>query len=175
MRWPAKSASVLPFGSHSRLPGRSKMKVSICKAAFGLALRCAAMAALAGALSACADAPLRETGSLSSYEGLQPANGVVTRSKQSIDAAAVLAARTIEIAPTTFSPEAATTITKEKNRTLLVNATLVHGCRHGRDFNERRSDDPSGITGIDHAIQVPFQRPAAYSSLAPSGGELVRL
>jgi hypothetical protein len=87
-----------------------------CRVAFWL------VPSLLPLISACATIPLVETGSLSSYERLQPADGMLTKARVTVDKDAVLAARTVQIIPTSFSPAAASTKLLEKDRKLVANA-----------------------------------------------------
>lgn len=73
-------------------------------------------------IAGCATVPLQQTGSLSSYERLQPADGMLTKARVSVDKGAVLAAKTVRIAPTVFSPTAATAKLSERDRRLVANA-----------------------------------------------------
>lgn len=74
--------------------------------------------------SACATVPLQETGSLSSYERLQPADSKFNgrKSRVLVDKAAVLAARTVLIVPTTFAGPAASAKLSIRDRRLVANA-----------------------------------------------------
>ena len=78
---------------------------------------------LVGALAAgCATAPLEPAGSLQSYEGLVPSDGMLTRSRLKVDTAEVLAAKTAKIVPTTFlTGEERAPFTQEQ-RNLVANA-----------------------------------------------------
>jgi len=80
--------------------------------------------ALLPLISACAEVPLQEAGSLSSYERLQPADSKFNgrKSRVRVDKDAVLAARTVLIVPTTFSPSACDPKLSERDRTLVANA-----------------------------------------------------
>jgi hypothetical protein len=75
-------------------------------------------------LSACASVPLEQTGSLSSYERLKPAdskfNGRKTRVH--VDKQAVLAARTVLIVPTSYAHPAASSKLSARDRRLVANA-----------------------------------------------------
>ena len=73
-------------------------------------------------IAGCASVPLQQTGSLSSYERLQPADGLLTKARVSVDKEAVLAARTVSIVPTTFSAAATTAKLSERDRRLVANA-----------------------------------------------------
>jgi hypothetical protein len=75
-------------------------------------------------ISACTTVPLAQTGSLSSYERLQPADSKFNgrKSRVHVDKEAVLAARTVLIVPTTFSPSATDPKLSERDRKLVANA-----------------------------------------------------
>lgn len=78
--------------------------------------------ALAFLLAGCATAPLDQAGSLRSYDRMEPANGLVTRSRLKVNKDAVLAARTVRIEPTVFSDTAARTSLTPEQRSLVANA-----------------------------------------------------
>jgi hypothetical protein len=75
-------------------------------------------------ISACASVPLAETGSLSSYQQLQPADSKFNgrKSRVRVDKDAVLAARTVLIVPTSFAAEAASAKFSTRDRLLVANA-----------------------------------------------------
>ncbi len=74
-------------------------------------------------ISGCAAVPLEQTGSLSSYERLQPVDGNFGRkSRVHVDKDAVLAARTVLIVPTSFAGEAASAKLSTRDRRLVANA-----------------------------------------------------
>jgi hypothetical protein len=74
-------------------------------------------------IAACATVPLQQTGSLSSYERLQPVDGKFGRkSRVHVDKDAVLAARTVLIVPTSFAGEAAAARLSPRDRRLVANA-----------------------------------------------------
>jgi hypothetical protein len=77
-----------------------------------------AMVGLAG----CATAPLSTAGSLSSYDGLAPAAGVLTQSKLRVDKAAILAAKSVTIVATSFSGAASKADLTDKQRRVIANA-----------------------------------------------------
>ncbi|TIW17639.1 MAG: DUF3313 domain-containing protein, partial [Mesorhizobium sp.] len=79
----------------------------------------------------CASAPLDQVGSLQSYDELKPSDGWLARSLMRVSKDDVLAARTVRIIPTGFSPPAAgkSTLTPAQ-RGLITNAvdrTLCSG------------------------------------------------
>jgi hypothetical protein len=75
-------------------------------------------------VSACATVPLEQTGALSSYERLQPADSKFSgrKSRVHVDKDAVLAAKTVLIVPTSFSPAAASAKLSPRDRRLVANA-----------------------------------------------------
>jgi len=76
-------------------------------------------------ISACAEVPLQEAGSLSSYKRLQPAEDSEFSGRKSrvhVDKAAVLAAKTVLIVPTSFSAAAASARLSPPDRRLVANA-----------------------------------------------------
>lgn len=74
-------------------------------------------------VSACATVPLQQTGSLSSYERLRPAEGgLLTKARVSVDKPAVLAAQTVLIVPTSYSAAAASSRLSVQDRQLVANA-----------------------------------------------------
>jgi hypothetical protein len=68
----------------------------------------------------CAAVPLEPSGSLSSYEGLSPSDGMLTRI--GVNREVVLAARTVRIAPTSFSAAALGAGLSETQRNMVGNA-----------------------------------------------------
>ena len=89
-----------------------------CRIAPGLVL------SLLPLISACATVPLAQTGSLSSYERLQPVDSKFNGRKTSVhvDKAAVLAAKTVLIVPTSFAGAAASAKLSMRDRRLVANA-----------------------------------------------------
>lgn len=74
-------------------------------------------------MAGCATVPLQQTGSLSSYERLQPAaGGLLTKARVSVEKDAVLAARTVRIVPTSYSPAAASARLSARDQRLVANA-----------------------------------------------------
>jgi hypothetical protein len=75
-------------------------------------------------VTACASVPLQETGSLSSYERLQPADSKFNgrKSRVHVDKDAALAAKTVRIIPTSFSGAAASAKLSIGDRRLVANA-----------------------------------------------------
>jgi hypothetical protein len=80
-----------------------------------------AMLAVVSFLPGCATAPLVQGVSLSSYNGLRPSDGKVTKSRLHVQKEQVMAAKTINIVPTAFPPSVAPTLSNEQ-RALVANA-----------------------------------------------------
>ncbi|WP_164901852.1 DUF3313 domain-containing protein [Neorhizobium lilium] len=73
-------------------------------------------------LSGCASAKLETAGSLSDYKGMVEANGTIAKSRQRIETADVMAAKTVTIVPTSFSAAASGDTLTEKQRSIVANA-----------------------------------------------------
>jgi hypothetical protein len=71
-------------------------------------------------VAACASAPTTRSGSLTSYEGLAPSDGVQTKSRLLVNKENVLAAKTVRIAPTRFARDIGSDLS-DKDRELVVN------------------------------------------------------
>jgi len=74
--------------------------------------------------SACASVPLQQTGSLSSYERLRPADNRFNgrKSRVHVDKEAVLAARTVLIIPTSYADQVVSPKLSARDRGLVANA-----------------------------------------------------
>src|SRR3979411_2752323 len=70
----------------------------------------------------CAAVPFEQTGALSSYESLAPADGVLTRAKVSVNKSDVLAAKTVQIVPTSVSEPAARAGLSDTPHQMVANA-----------------------------------------------------
>lgn len=81
-----------------------------------------AAALVTGACTGCSSVPLKEGGTLSAYDRLGPTSGWQTKSRSYVDASSLIAEKTVAIAPTRFSAEAAVKIGSEPDRRLLANA-----------------------------------------------------
>jgi hypothetical protein len=73
-------------------------------------------------LSGCTSVPLKESGTLSSYNQLSPAKGNFTKSRTFVDAQGLARVRTVAILPSTFSFDAASRIKTTQDRPLVTNA-----------------------------------------------------
>lgn len=128
-----------------------------------------------GLLPACASAPLVQGLTLSSYEGLAPSDGMVTKSRVRVNATQVLASRTINIIPTTFSAAAAPKLNDEQ-RTLVANAVSRALCISLSDrFEVVTIETPADLTVktvITHATETD-EFAAGLSAVASIGSSFV--
>lgn len=105
-----------------------------------------AMLALVSVLPGCATAPLVQGAALSSYDGMTPSDGKITKSRLHVRKEQVMAARTVNIIPTTFPPSVAPTLTNEQ-RALVANAVNRALCVSLSDrFNVVMPDVPADLT-----------------------------
>jgi hypothetical protein len=105
----------------SPLPAASR------RIAFTAAARACACAPLL-LLAACVSAPTTRSGALTSYEGLAPSNGLQTKSQLRVNRDALLAAKTVRIAPTRFDAGVGAELT-EAHRALVANRIDRALCR----------------------------------------------
>ena len=97
-------------------------------------------------LPGCATAPLVQGAGLSSYDGLTPSDGKITKSSLHVRKEQVLAARTINIVPTAFPPSVAPKLSSEQ-RALVANAVNRALCVSLSDrFNVVAPDMPADLT-----------------------------
>ncbi len=124
-----------------------------------------AVSVLAGVLSGCAGAQMIEGGSLSSYDGLAPSNGVLTKSLVHVDKDRVLAAKTLRIMPTAFAQTASPSLS-DKQRVLVANAVDRALCVGLSDrFEVVLASEPADLTvsaSVTHA--APTDKVAAGAS-----------
>lgn len=126
---------------------------------------------IVGLLPGCASAPLVQGGGLSSYERLTPSDGKITKSRLHVRKEQVMAAKTINIAPTLFPQSAAPTLSN-KQRALVANAVDRALCVSLSDrFNVVRADAPADLS-VRAAITkaTPTDEVAAGVSAAASIG-----
>jgi len=139
-------------------------------------LRRTALMSVALALGGCASAPLERAGSLSSYDRMSDANGLVTRSQIRVNKKDLLAAKTIRIASTVFPARTDVALT-EKERRLVANAVSRELClRLSERFRIVTSDDDADLTvqaTVTHA--TPTNPTASGASKALSIAKTVAL
>ncbi|WP_281038473.1 MULTISPECIES: DUF3313 domain-containing protein [unclassified Rhizobium] len=73
-------------------------------------------------LASCTSVPLKEGGTLTSYNHLSPAKGKFTKSRMFVDTTGLAQVKTVSIVPTTFSFDAASRIKLPQDRALVSNA-----------------------------------------------------
>jgi hypothetical protein len=73
-------------------------------------------------LAGCAAVPLKETGAISSYESLVQSDGLLTRARIGVNKEKVLASKSVEIVPTSFSPAAAASGLSDLQQAMVSNA-----------------------------------------------------
>lgn len=112
------------------------------------------LGAMAGLTAGCAPAPLVEGSGLSKYDAMQPSDGVLTKSRISVNKEKVLAAQTVRIAPTTFPPGIAAKLTSSQ-RDLVTNAVNRGLCVSLSDrFKVVAPDQPADLTVKASVTQV---------------------
>lgn len=129
----------------------------------------ATLMSVALALGGCANAPLERAGSLSSYDRMSDANGLVTRSQIRVNKKDVLAAKTVRIASTVF-PARADVPLNEKERRLVANAISRELClRLSERFRIVAADDDADLTvqaTVTHATPTSPTASGASKALA---------
>ncbi|MQB34266.1 DUF3313 domain-containing protein [Rhizobium rhizogenes] len=106
----------MPLHTKFNLVGQSKAVTQGCwsfKVSTGLAL--------VMLLCGCANSPLRQGTSLSSYNNMKPARARLTMATLWVDRTSVLSARTIRIIPTTISDATVQAIKQPEDRALIAN------------------------------------------------------
>jgi hypothetical protein len=104
------------------------------------------MLAMVSLLPACATAPLVQGVGLSSYEGMVPSDGLITKSRLHFNKEQVLAAKTINILPTAFPPTVAPKLSNQQ-RELVANAVNRALCINLSDrFNVVTPYEPADLT-----------------------------
>jgi len=106
-------------------------------------------------LSGCATAPIEPGGSFNSYEGLEPSNGILTKSLVGVAKEDVLAAKTVQIEPTAFPEAAAQGGLSEEQRRLVANTVDRALCTGLSDrFQVVSMREPADLTVHAVIIQV---------------------
>lgn len=151
------------------------MKYSGQATALGLFLRAGA-ASMGASLSACANAPLTQSGSLPSYENLRSSDGVLTRTRQAVDRQVLLAAKSVTIMPSTISDHARQSGLSEKQLRLVTNAVDRALCAGlSARFEVVTSDKPADLTV--HAVVTHLGKTdvamAGASKVVGIGGSVV--
>ncbi len=84
--------------------------------------RAAGLLGLPLLMAGCANAPLEQSGTLSSYSDLEQADGLLAKSRIRVNKDKVLAAKTVRIVPTVFASGAKQGGITEEQRALVANA-----------------------------------------------------
>jgi hypothetical protein len=128
-------------------------------------------------IAGCATVPLQQTGSLSSYERLQPADSKFNgrKSRVHVDKDAVLAAKTVFIFPTSYSADAALAKLSARDRRLVANAVDRSVCIALSDrFHINSSPQTADLmVRVTIANIVPTDETAAATSTALDIGKTV--
>lgn len=118
-------------------------------------------------LAACASAPTTRSGSLTSYEGLAPSDGVQTKSQLLVNKDNVLAAKTVRIAPTRFAHDIGSGLW-EKDRELVANRVDRALC----EGLSKRLDVVDPVGPADLSVQATITHLGTTNRLA-AGASLV--
>lgn len=105
----------------------------------------AGLLAVAGSMCGCAPAPLVQGIGLSSYDSMTPSDGILTKSRISVNKEHVLAAKTVKIVPTTFPSTVAPKLTNPQ-RVLVANSVDRGLCVSLSDrFKVVAPDEPADL------------------------------
>lgn len=153
--------------------------MTIWASAFPQSSRCGVASCLGLMLvpfvAGCANVPLQEAGTLSTYKQLQQSNGLLTKAKVRVDKDAILAAKTAHIVPASFAPAARRAPLSQVERDLVSNAVNRALCiglsDRFRIVSPPERADLTIYVGI--ATIVPTHKVAAAASKAVSIGTSV--
>jgi hypothetical protein len=70
----------------------------------------------------CASVPLKEAGTLKTYNNLGEQKGMLSKSRNYVDANVLVSVKTVRFVPTTFTQSALSLVKAEQDRTLIANA-----------------------------------------------------
>lgn len=123
-------------------------------------------------LAGCASVPLRQGGTLSSYDHLGKESGMLSKSRVYVDKDAVLAAKTARIEPAMFTPEAAAKIPANGDRELVTRALDRALCVALSDkYQIVAPDQPADLTIRNVVVDIlPTNKTAAGLSTVTSIG-----
>jgi len=130
---------------------------------------------MVGLLPGCASAPLVEGGGLTSYAEMTQSDGLVTKSRIHMRKDEVLAAKTVSILPTVFSPTAAPTLSSQQ-REIVANAVSRGLCISLSDrFRVVTPDEPADLvvrTAVTRATETN-EVAAGVSAVASLGTSFI--
>lgn len=124
----------------------------------------------------CASVPFEQTGALSSYASLAPADGVLTRAKVSVNQSDVLAAKTLQIMPSSFSGAAAQAGLSDTQRQMVANAIDREMCIELSDrFQIVAAGQPADLTvhAVVTHVGLTNETMAGVSRAASIGAKVV--
>lgn len=123
-------------------------------------------------LAACASVPLKQGGTLTSYDHLGKESGMLGKSRAYVDKDAVLAARTVRIQPALFTPEAAAKIPANGDRALVTRALDRAVCVALSDkYQVVAPDQPADLTIRNAVVDIlPTNKTTAGISTVTSIG-----
>jgi hypothetical protein len=131
---------------------------------------------LVAVLCGCTSVPLKEAGTLSSYQQLGPAKGDITKSRIFVDERALATVKTVAIEPASFSGPAADRVVAERDRRLVSNAidrSICIGLSDGYQVVDR-SEKPDLVIRVVVTDLVPTDRTiAGISTVASLGSSAV--
>lgn len=123
-------------------------------------------------LSACANIPLQDGTTLSSYQSLRPSNGTIVKSKIMVAPQALATVKTVRIMRTSVSPVTAAKIKDVRDQTLISNAVDRSMCIALSDrYQIIGPDQPADLTVHASIVDiVPTNKTMAGVSTATSLG-----
>ncbi|WP_051229046.1 DUF3313 domain-containing protein [Pleomorphomonas oryzae] len=138
--------------------------------------RSAALLAAVLVLAGCASVPLRQGGTLTSYDRLGKESGLLSKSRAYADKDALATARTVRILPTAFSPQAEARIPMSGDRDLVTRALDRAVCVALSDqYQVVSPSQPADLTIRNNVIDVlPTNKTVAgISTVASLGSSFV--
>lgn len=130
------------------------------------------MATLCLLTAGCATAPLNRAGSLASYDGLTPSDGVLTKSIVRVDKEDVLGAKTVRLVETRFSSKAAAEVSFSPEQRKIIGNAIDRALCFG--LSDRfQIVDPADQA--DLTIQAVITHAAATDSAAAGASGVARV
>lgn len=123
-------------------------------------------------LAGCASVPLKQGGTLTSYDRLGKQSGVLGKSRSYVDPMAMASARTVRILPTAFAPQAASRVLAPGDQYLVARALDRAVCVALSDkYQVVAPSEPADLTIRSTVIDlVPTNKTVAGISAAASLG-----
>ncbi|SDP39337.1 DUF3313 domain-containing protein [Phyllobacterium sp. OV277] len=118
LRYPPSSLPKSPINRfHVRVKGIGKTRISLQR--YNLACLALPVVLVVGG---CTSVPLKEAGTLTSYDRLGTAKGKFTKSRSFIDGASLAGMKTVKIVPTAYAFGASSRVSRAEDRALVANA-----------------------------------------------------